>query len=166
MDIVDEYKYLGITFCSNGSFYKARTKLVEQGNRAMFALLNKCRSLHLPLDMQIDLLDKTVSPILLYGSEVWGYENIEILERLRLKFCKYILNVKTSTPTNMVMGELGIFPLETMIRVRMVKFWCNLLNDVQNKYSSLMYKILYNLHSSIVNEKNEKKLKRFSTTFK
>ena len=116
--------------------------------------------------MQIDLFDKTVSPILLYGSEVWGYENIEILERLRLKFCKYILNVKTSTPTNMVMGELGIFPQETMICVRIVKFWCNLLNDVKNKYSSLMYKILFNLHSSIVNEKNEKKLKRFSTTFK
>lgn len=34
-------------------------------------------------------------PVLLYGCEVWGFENIEIIERNHLKFLKHILNLKS-----------------------------------------------------------------------
>ena len=42
--------------------------------------------------------------------EVWGYNQIILIEKLHLKFCKHILNVKPSTPNFMVYGELGRFP--------------------------------------------------------
>jgi hypothetical protein len=38
------------------------------------------------------LFDSLVEPIILYGSEVWGFENIQIMEKINLKFCKRILN--------------------------------------------------------------------------
>jgi hypothetical protein len=38
-----------------------------------------------------------IEPILLYGSEVWGYENLKILEQIHLKFCKRILKVRNTT---------------------------------------------------------------------
>ena len=50
-----------------------------------------------------------VQPILLYGSEVWGFANLDVLERVVLEFLKIILNMKTSTPNFMVYGETG-FP--------------------------------------------------------
>jgi hypothetical protein len=56
----------------------------------------------------LDIFDKTVKPILLYGCETWGFGKNDINERVHLKFCKLLLHVKTSTPNFMVYGELGI----------------------------------------------------------
>ena len=47
----------------------------------MYSVLRKSRSLHLPIDLQIKLFDSLVLPILLYGSEIWGYENHENFEK-------------------------------------------------------------------------------------
>ena len=67
--------------------------------------------LNLPNNLQLDLFDKLVTPILLYGSEIWAYENNDIIEKLHLKYCKYILSVNKSTTSSMVHGELGRYPL-------------------------------------------------------
>ena len=53
----------------------------------MFSLLKKSRVLNLPVDSQLDLLDKLVTPILLYGSEIWAYENNDVIEKLHLRYC-------------------------------------------------------------------------------
>ena len=98
LEIVDSYRYLGILFSANGNFHKRKVNLKEQAERAMFALLNKCNTLDSPIDVQLDLFDKTILPIMIYGCEVWGYENVKILELIQLRFCKYILKVKKSTP--------------------------------------------------------------------
>ena len=43
----------------------------------------------------MDIFDKTVKPILLYGCETWGFGKNDIIERVHLKFCKLLLHVKT-----------------------------------------------------------------------
>ena len=48
-----------------------------------------------------------VKPILLYGCEIWGFGNNDVLKKVHLKFCKMILNLKTSTPNYMIYDELG-----------------------------------------------------------
>ena len=88
LEIVDSYKYLGILFSANGNFHKFKVNLKEQAERAIFALLNKCNTLYLPIDVQLDLFEKTILPIMIYDCEVWGYENEKILELLQLRFCK------------------------------------------------------------------------------
>lgn len=52
----------------------------------MFSLLRKIRILNLPLEIQIQLFDKMIKPILLYGCEIWGFGNLELLESVQLKF--------------------------------------------------------------------------------
>ena len=116
LEVTDEYKYLGIYLGRSGSFVTAKKHIAEQANKALFALLRKINSLSLPFDIQIDLFDKTIKPILLYGCEVWGYGNIDIIERVQLKFFKYIFNLKKSTPSYMIYGELGIMPLSVDIQ--------------------------------------------------
>jgi hypothetical protein len=37
-----------------------------------------------------------VKPILLYGCEVWGFSNNDIIEKVHLKFCKLLLHLKSS----------------------------------------------------------------------
>ena len=76
INIEDDFTYLiGIVFMSNGSFCKNKSKLVNQGRKALYSILKKSRKLNLPIDLQIYLVDTMVAPVLLYGCEVWGSEN-------------------------------------------------------------------------------------------
>ena len=70
IEVVFEYNYLGIIFNYNGNFTKAIKSLYDKGSKAMFSLLRKSRSLQLPIDLQLHLFDKVVTPVILYGCEV------------------------------------------------------------------------------------------------
>ena len=146
IDIVDSYSYLGILFNYNGNYLNARKRLVEQAQKAIFALRKKTSNLHLPIDLQMKLFDALVSPVLLYSSEIWGFENKNIIEKLHIQFLKQILSIRNSTPNYMVYGESGRYPLEVNIKLRMLNFWSKLLCE-NNKLSSSIYKLLYEMHS-------------------
>ena len=64
----------------NNTFAKAMKKQLDQGRRAQFLMLIKARNLDLPIDIQIKLFESIVCPILLYGSEVWRFQKIDMLE--------------------------------------------------------------------------------------
>jgi hypothetical protein len=151
LEIVDEYKYLGLYLSKSGSFYRTKQHIAEQGNKAMFTLLRKINKLSLPYDLQIELFDKTVKPILLYGSEIWGFGNLDILEKVQLKFFKYIFKLKKSTPTNMIYGELGVTPIEIHAKNRLISFWSRLIENIEidetTKLSAKLYSVLYKLYS-------------------
>ena len=103
----DSFKYLGVNFNTTGPFSETKVHLSEQATKVMFSLLKEWRQFDIPVDLMLELFDKSVVPILLYECEVWGFENIDIIERIHLKFCKIILNVKKSTANFKVYGELG-----------------------------------------------------------
>ena len=52
----------------------------------MQLLFIRANNLDLPIDLQLKLFDNIVMPILTYASEIWGYENIEIIERIHVDF--------------------------------------------------------------------------------
>ena len=83
-----------------------------------------------------------IEPILLYGSGVWGYENLKVIEQIQLKFSKRILKVRNTTPHFMIYGELGRFPLEIRVKLRMIAFWSKLVLN-ENKLSSVLYRLMY-----------------------
>ena len=91
---VKEFKYLGVSFKRTGSFCKTKKTLFEQAQKAMYCIIRKSREFKLSVECQFGLFDKVVVPVLLYGSEVWGYERFEIIERLHLKYLKYIFYLK------------------------------------------------------------------------
>ena len=76
---------------------------------------------------------------------VWnlGFGKNDIIERVHLKFCKLLLRQKVSTPNFMVYGELGWYPLDIDIKVRMISYWCKLIQGKQSKLSTIQYKLLY-----------------------
>ena len=100
----------------------------------MYEVLKRGRTHNLSVECQLELFDKMVKPILLYGSKIWGYsKNIDCLEKIQLRFCKLLLKLKSSTPNYMIYGELGRFPIEIDIKIRMVSFWARLLFGERNK---------------------------------
>ena len=141
IEVVQEFKYLGVTFKYNGHFNNNLEALNEQGNRAMHSVIKKARKENLPIDLQFDLFDKMVIPVILYGCEIWGYKNLEILEKLHLKFCKYVMKLKSSTPDVMVFGESGRLKIEYYAKKRMINFWATIVCGNRNKLSFIMYNL-------------------------
>ena len=88
----------------------------------MYSLIKKSRQLLLPTDIIFQLFDHTVVPILLYGCDVWRYENCDIIEQFHLEFCRMVLHVNKSTSKCIIYGELGRPPLVIQIKQRMANF--------------------------------------------
>ena len=157
LEIVDSYKYLGTFFAPSGSFVTTRTHIAAQASKAMHLLNMRISNLNLPVDLQLKLLDNTVLPILIYASEVWGYENCEILERIHNQFLRSIIKARTSTPMHMIYGELGRYPLEITIKCRMISFWSRIVSGKPNKLSYILYQKL--LSTKILKSKWVQKIK-------
>lgn len=143
LEIVNEFTYLGVIFSRTGSFSKAKKAQAEKATHAMYDVIRKGRKHNLSIECQLDLFDKIVKPILLYGSEVWGVGNNSVIERVHLKFCKILLNVKKSTPDFMIYGELGRYPLEIDIKLRILNYWSKLMCGKQEKLPVILYKYAY-----------------------
>ena len=139
IDIVDEFKYLGVTISHNGNFRANFKDLKEKGDSAIFSLVKKARKEKLPLDIQFELFDRMVIPVILYGSEIWGYNKLDMLERLHLKFCKMLMRVKQSTPDVMVYGETGRLCLEYHVKLRMINFWSSIVCGSHDKLTYTIY---------------------------
>ena len=94
LSICKEFKYLGVIFSKNRSFYSTIKHNVDQAKKATHLLYKGIRNLNLPIDLQLKLFDHTIVPILLYGCEIWGYHNTNIIENVHNKFLRNILKVK------------------------------------------------------------------------
>ena len=105
-------RYLGLCFHYNNKFNVAQKCLYDKASSAMFGLLRKCRKLMVPFYIQVDLFNRLIVPILLYGCEVWCHMMTNLASKLKsVVFClfvflKIILTLVKSTPTCMVYGEL------------------------------------------------------------
>lgn len=100
----------------------------------------------LPRDIQIGLSDKMIVPILLYGCEVWCPNMTNLASKLQLRFYKYIFKLNKSTPSRMVYGELGQFPLEIQAKSRMLNFGFKLVDNKNiDTFSSSMYRFLFEM---------------------
>ena len=79
-----------------------------------------------------------VLTILLYGCEIWGYENLDIIENIHINFLRRLLPVKKSTPLFMLYGELGRTPRKLIIDQRIIGFWARVVKGKITQISNLM----------------------------
>ena len=139
LEVVKEFTYLGINFNTRGITVGAIKNRLISAEKAMFGTLINCKRNKLPIDISLDMFEKMVIPCALYRSELWGFNNLINLERLQLKYIKYLLKLKKSTPTLLVFGETGMLPIEYYLKCRMVGFWVHLVSTKQGKISYKLF---------------------------
>jgi len=89
MDPGEDYCiYLGICFNWNVFLKRCCTVKLQRLCNAFTHI--KSRKLNISTGVWLKLFNRCIKPILLYGCEVWGYDNVEILENVHTKFCKFI----------------------------------------------------------------------------
>ena len=143
VEIVNSYKYLGVTFSWNGHFNTAIRCIKDQGSRAMYSLLRRGRKLGLPKDIMFDLFDKMITPILLYGCEVWGCYSMKGIEIVHKKFCKLVMGMPKRTPSKTVYSETKRKPLEIEVKSRMVSFWLKTATNQEFKWNHILMNVLF-----------------------
>ena len=151
IEIVKEFNYLGVLFSRTGHFATEIKHNSQKATNAMYEVLRKGRQLNMSIQCHVDLFNKIVKPILLYGCEVWGFSNTDALEKVQLKFYKLLLGLKSTTNSSMIYGELGIYPVNLDIKLRMVSYWARILHGKDNKLSSILYKLMMKIR----NDNNE-----------
>ena len=128
---VKHFKYLGFTLgAKNCNLTKTMEDLATKAKRVIFALNNKIKLSLLPMRLALKIFDSQVTPILLYGAEVWGpYLNTNfnlwdknITEMTHTQFLKRILGCNIQSPNILVRSELGRRPLLIDIISRSISF--------------------------------------------
>ena len=67
-----------------------------------------------------------------------------MIEKIHLKYLKYILGLKQSTPTCMVLGETGRYPLSMSIKCRMISYWSKLI--CQKESTNIIHMVCIHPH--------------------
>ena len=57
-----------------------------------------------------------------------------------------ILKAKKSTPNVILYGELGRYPIDLIVKSRMIGFWQTTVNGKSDKISNKLYSILLSMH--------------------
>ena len=152
LEIVDEYKYLGVIFSSKhaNSLCKTYKLLSQQAQKGLFAV-NKygLKSLgKLTPKIAFKMFNTQILPILEYGCEVWfQYKGVKQLEQVQLNFLKSTLGVRTQTSNDAVLSDTGHFPLLYRQSVRVLKYWLRIINLHEDSLLYSAYKCLYQLHT-------------------
>jgi hypothetical protein len=71
---------------------------------------------------------------LLTADEYAYGKDLDLIERVHTDFLRKITNSKKSTPIYMLYGELGRYPLEIVIKTRIINYWCKFLWAVSVKF--------------------------------
>lgn len=122
---VESYKYLGFTFHATKDMSFGTGILVVAAKKAMFAMRRRCALLGIrDPALQCKLFDTLVLPILSYAVEVWGVKHSfgEAAEVLHRSFLKHLLGIRKSTTNEIVLAELGRFPLQTHFLQQILRY--------------------------------------------
>ena len=106
IEIVKDYKYWNI-FGRSGSIQPLENTCKKKQERSWKVYCKSVESTNYLSSANLISLIENILPISMHGSEIWGFENIDIIDRFHLRFCKLILHLKQSTP-NVMVSQKGI----------------------------------------------------------
>lgn len=129
VEVVQAFKYLGIVFHSTHAFSAdAGEARAAAAARAQGALRRRCYQLGIQdPTLQMRLHDMLVRPSLLYGVEVWGPNSLGApgskIDKVHRDFLRRVLGARSRASTDVVMAELGRFPLAVDAKLQLARFW-------------------------------------------
>jgi hypothetical protein len=144
IEVVNSYKYLGLHFTTKLSLTQTISELATKAKARTVQIL-KClwRLGHIDKDVFLKIFDAQVLPVIMYGSEIWGFQQFDAVEKIQIYACKKILNVGQQTPNKMVSGDLGRFPLYIQTAVRCIKYWLRVVALPDEKLPKRVYNMMY-----------------------
>jgi hypothetical protein len=150
LEVVNQYKYLGIIFSSGLTFSHALEDIASKAKKGTVVILKLLWQLEdQSLKLFSKLFDSQIQPMVTYGSEVWGVmSDLKHIEKVHLYALKRFLNVSAHTPNFLVYGESGRYPLYINAYCRSIKYWLHVLQLPDDRLPHKAYNMLYRLHNA------------------
>ena len=142
IEVVDQFKYLGVTLFKNGNWNRTQKCLSQHASFALHNLFTVFKKIELPISQKLRLFDTLVSPILNYSSEIWGMHSASDIEMIHTKFLRSILGVKKSTNLSALYGELGRTPFSVTRKINMIKYWTKIIQQNDTSLLKQVYLML------------------------
>ena len=95
------------------------------------------------------LFDATIKPISTYGTDVWGHRKsgLDMVDKVMLRYCRRVLNVKATTSNIMVHGECGMLPPSVQCIISYMCYMNRLYHMPGGTIAERVYEQLNKLHS-------------------
>lgn len=111
LDIMQSYKYLGLEFNERLNWEQCTKKTLQEMWKATFLLQNKCRTAEIWYwNIISSLFQRLITPVFLYGCEVWG-TSISRSKWIQTKkvqkvetYCNILLETKNYHPRRNIIG--------------------------------------------------------------
>ena len=129
IDVVDSFKYLGITLFKNGNWYRSQKTIAQHASFALYNLFTVFKDIQLPVSQKCKLFDSLVGSILNFGADVWGMHEASDIEMIQNKLLRRILGVRKSTNLSALYGETGRVPLSVFRKIIMIKYWIKIISQ-------------------------------------
>ena len=134
-----------MVFTTGGSSFETQKTLSGQALKAVFTLNRYLYNFtSLPPSHSLQLFDKLVTPILNYGSEVWGFHKATSIETVHMQFCKKLIGVKQTTQNDFIFGDLGRINYQSRRFVAIIKYWFKIICCDGTKYIKQVYEMMLN----------------------
>jgi hypothetical protein len=152
IEIVDEFKYLGVKLYRTGNW---QFEMDARATASNFAF-NKLKGIIVGqkganFTTKTALVSSMVESVLLYGSEIWGVEDTSKILKSQLKYYKTLLYLPSNTPDYAVTFESGIESIDSLIIRRCLRWWIKIINAPESSYIKLCYNKLMQSSSSTDN---------------
>lgn len=120
---VKEFTYLGYKFQRNNSPNQHIRMLAAKATRAMKQVWGIGEQLFANSPKtRIMMFEVLVKSILMYGAEIWGWKEREMLEKIQLKYLRWVMGLSRSTPSYIILEEMKCMKLRVESGKRATKF--------------------------------------------
>ena len=146
VEVVNAYKYLGLTLSTKLSSSQAIADFIPKAKRKIVTILKALSKLKCcDWNVFVKIFEAQIQPSLLYASEIWGACRLEAIERVHMFGLKCFLKVSMRTPSVIVHGECGRYPLFIRTQSNCVRYWLRLLCMERERLPYLAYQCSYSL---------------------
>ena len=150
LEIVKEYKYLGIILDEYLNFNTCSKSLADSGGRALGAIISKFKYMKDVGFMSYSkMYESGVIPVVDYGSAIWGSAKHKQSELIQNRTIRYFLGVHNFTAIPVLHGEIGWLPVKYRIQVNKLRLWNRLVNMPHERLTKQIFLGMY--HSNETN---------------
>ena len=140
IDTVEGYKYLGIWFDEFLDFHVSTSNLAASASRALGLVISKAKALGgMNFNTFTKLYDSFVSPILDYGSGVWGVNEFSSINAVFYRACRFFLGVGKYAPNDAMLGDVGWDPPFVRQMQSVARLWSRLSKLDDNRYPKKVF---------------------------
>lgn len=145
IDVISEYKYLGVIFDEYLSFEKCSKTLAESGGRALGLIWSNFKSMSdVGYKTYLKMYETGVVSITDYGSGVWGTNKVNHAELVQNKAIRYFLGVHNFTAVSALHGEMGWLPCKYRKHLNVLRLWNRLVKMTPDRITKQTFTADYN----------------------